>query len=135
MLETVFSPEGTQTDSRQEVLDLMLELFAWSGRPCAAGGLLVVGIGLVMWGLANVARREQGTALAWLDRAFVYLHGFRRVVVGLCLVGAGVAWLEQVPWLLAASACVGAGELVESTYYIVVLRWGEARLGVYKSGS
>ncbi len=49
-------------------------------------------------------------------------------------LAAGVAWIEQVPWLLAASTCLGAGELVGSTYYIVVLRWGQRRLSADASG-
>jgi hypothetical protein len=44
-----------------------------------------------------------------------------------CLVVAGLAWIDQVAWLLAASACVGLGELLESSYYIGVLRWGQRR--------
>ena len=61
------------------------------------------------------------------ERALAYLYSFRRVVVGLALVGAGAAWVEQVPWLLAACVCIGVGELLESSYYIGVLRWGQRR--------
>jgi hypothetical protein len=59
--------------------------------------------------------------------AFAYLYTFRRVVVGLALVGAGVGWAAQVPWLLAASVCIAIGELLETSYYIGVLRWGQRR--------
>lgn len=111
----------------------MLDIMAWSGRFYVACALLLVGAGLVLTGLAYVPRRGRQPR-AWLAWAFVYLYGFRRVVVGICLVAAGVAWIEQVPWLLAASTCIGAGELVESTYYIVVLRWGRRRLGMSTSG-
>jgi hypothetical protein len=55
----------------------------------------------------------------------VYLVAFRRTVVGLCLAAAGAAWLSEVTWLLAVSVCVGIGELLESSYYIGVLRWGQ----------
>jgi hypothetical protein len=68
--------------------------------------------------------RQQGGGT---ERALAYLYLFRRVVVGLALVGAGVAWVEQVPWLLAACVCIGVGELLESSYYIAVLRWGQHR--------
>ena len=61
----------------------------------------------------------------WPGWALSYLYAFRCVVVGLCLVGMSVGWLAGVPWLFAASLCIGLGELVESTYYIVVLRWGQ----------
>ncbi len=63
------------------------------------------------------------------DGALAYLYVFRRVVVGLALVGAGVGWAAQVPWLLAAGLCIAVGELLESSYYIGVLRWGAARSG------
>ena len=59
------------------------------------------------------------------ERALAYLYAFRRVVVGLALVGAVVGWLEQVPWLAAAGVCIAIGELLESSYYIGVLRRGQ----------
>ena len=61
------------------------------------------------------------------ERALEYLYCFRLVVVGLALLGASIAWFEQVPWLLAACACIGVGELLECSYYIGVLRWGQRR--------
>ena len=69
---------------------------------------------------SQAIRRRQGGP----ERALEYLYIFRLVVVGLALVGAAIAWLEQVPWLLAACVCIGVGELLESSYYIGVLRWG-----------
>jgi hypothetical protein len=36
-----------------------------------------------------------------------------------------IAWFAQIQWLLMASLCVATGELVESTYYILVLCWGQ----------
>ena len=61
------------------------------------------------------------------ERALAYLYAFRRVVVGLALVGAAVGWVEQVPWLAAAGVCIAIGELLESSYYIGVLRWRQSR--------
>ena len=55
--------------------------------------------------------------------AFRYLFIFRRVVVSLALVGAVLAWAYQFPALAAALVCIGIGELLESSYYISVLRW------------
>ena len=69
-----------------------------------------------------ISRRQDGP-----ERALEYLYSFRLGVVGLALVGAGIAWVEQVPWLLAACVCIGVGELLECNYYIVVLRWGQRR--------
>ena len=56
-----------------------------------------------------------------------YLQVFRTVVVGLCLVAAMWGWAEHIDWLLAAGVCVGVGEFLESSYYLVVLDWGRRR--------
>jgi hypothetical protein len=70
---------------------------------------------------------DRGRGWSGPEGAFAYLYLFRRVVVGLALVGAGVGWAGQVPWLFAAGLCIGIGELLESSYYIGVLRWGQGR--------
>ena len=59
--------------------------------------------------------------------AFRYLFLFRRVIVSLTIVGAVLAWAYQFPALTAALVCVGIGELLESSYYIGVLRWRQAQ--------
>jgi hypothetical protein len=61
----------------------------------------------------------------WPGVALTYLYVFRIVVVGSCLVIVGVGWLAHIAWLVIAGACIGAGEFIESTYYIVVLTWGQ----------
>jgi hypothetical protein len=61
--------------------------------------------------------------------ALAYLRTFRRVVVPLAASGAGVAWAAGEPWLAAAGVAVAVGELLESSYYLGVLRWGERRAG------
>jgi hypothetical protein len=63
----------------------------------------------------------------WPGWAMTYLLAFRRVVVGACVMALGVGLLADVTWLVAVSVCVGIGELLESTYYIVVMRWGAQR--------
>ena len=55
--------------------------------------------------------------------AFSYLYIFRRVIVGLAVVGAVAAFIEQMPGLCAAMVTIAIGELLESSYYISVLRW------------
>ncbi len=94
----------------------------WRAYPAAV--LMLFGAGLVAAGLtaASGYRRRQQTGP---ERALAYLSVFRRVVVGLALIGAGAAWSWQVPGLVAACLCIGVGELLESTYYIEVLRWGQ----------
>ena len=61
----------------------------------------------------------------WPEWALSYLYTFRAVVVGTCLLLAGLGWTLHIGWLLAAGMCIAAGEFVESTYYIMVLKWAE----------
>ena len=93
----------------------------WRAYPAAV--LVLLGAGLVAAGVRAGAgcRGRQQSGPEW---ALAYLYVFRRVVVGLALIGAGLAWSRQEPGLLAACLCIGVGELLESTFYIEVLRWG-----------
>src|SRR5437764_3193621 len=61
----------------------------------------------------------------WPRWARAYVQVFRTVVVATCIGFAAYGWLAHVPWLLAAAVTIGIGELVECTYYLVVLDWGE----------
>lgn len=70
-------------------------------------------------------RNTRHHAKTWPEWALTYLHVFRMVVVGTCLVLVAGAWLAHIQWLLWAAGCIAIGEFVESTYYILVLRWGE----------
>src|SRR5436190_22963001 len=65
--------------------------------------------------------------LADTDLAFSYLYTFRRIVIIVALLGAGVAWIEQLSSLFAACVCIGIGELIECSYYLGVLRWAQRR--------
>jgi hypothetical protein len=105
------------------------ELLSLSWRAYPAAAVMLLGMGLVVSGVALLptvyaGRRRKRSGFEW---AFAYLYLFRRIVVGMALVGAGLGWAWQVPWLAAASACIGVGELLESSYYIWVLRWGQRR--------
>ena len=105
-------------------MDEQLLSLPWRAYPAAV--LALLGAGLVAAGL------RAGLAYRWRqqsgpERALAYLYVFRRVVVGLALGGLSAGWYWQVPGLVAASLCIGLGELLESTYYIEVLRWGQRR--------
>jgi ABC-type arginine/histidine transport system permease subunit len=101
----------------------MDQIFTQSVRLELAVVLVLMGVGLVVAGVLSVARASDRQR-SWPQWALTYLYVFRRVVVGLCLIGAGVGLAEAIPWLLAASLCIGFGEFLESSYYISVLRWG-----------
>jgi hypothetical protein len=62
------------------------------------------------------------------DWALAYCYVFRRIAFATCLAAAGIGWALHIDWLLASAICIGIGEVLETTYYIVVMRWGRARL-------
>jgi hypothetical protein len=62
---------------------------------------------------------------SWPAWALTYLYVFRVIVVGSCLGVLAIAWFAHIQWLVMASACIAIGECVESSYYIIVLRWAE----------
>lgn len=66
-----------------------------------------------------------GMTNVWVRWALTYLHVFRVVVVGVCLLLAILGWYEHIQWLFAFGLCVAIGEMVESTYYILVINWGQ----------
>jgi hypothetical protein len=102
----------------------MDESLSQSVRLDLAAVLALVGVGLVVAGVRSVpwaADRRR----SWPQWALTYLYVFRRIVVGVCLIGAGVGLAVGISWLLAASLCIGFGELLESSYYISVIRWGK----------
>lgn len=102
----------------------MVELITGSVYP--AIGLALVGLALVGLGLRALPWGDDRRG--WRAWALTYLSVFRGVVVGVCVIGAAWGWSEHMSWLLAASACIGIGELLESSYYVAVLEWG-ARTG------
>ena len=79
--------------------------------------LTLLGAALAIHGLRGMPNptRQQVDIMAWL-------RGFRRLVVGLALALAGLAWLHQLPWLLAIALGAGLQELRESSHYIHTLR-------------
>jgi hypothetical protein len=64
-------------------------------------------------------------AVIAMSKALTYLYMFRVIVVGSCLGVLAFAWFAHIQWLVMASACIAIGECVESSYYIIVLRWAE----------
>jgi hypothetical protein len=90
----------------------------WRVSPALAlvlGGLALLAKGL-WFGLAG----SQGLPREW--DALRWMRGFRLAVVGLCLVGIGVAWAGQVVWLFVASAGILGEELLETSVIIEVLK-------------
>ncbi len=105
-------------------MDEPLLALPWRAYPAAV--LALLGAGLVTAGL-RAGLDDRWRQQSGPERALAYLYVFRRVVVGLALGGLSAGWYWPVPGLVAASLCIGLGELLESTYYIEVLRWGQRR--------
>ena len=95
----------------------MNDLFELSWRAYPASVLLAVGGVLLVLGLRRMWQPFRGPidAMAWMT-------GFRLGVVGLALVGIGLAWLWQQVWLLAIALGVGGEELLESSAYVAALK-------------
>jgi hypothetical protein len=92
-------------------------------REYLPAGLALVGV--VLMGSGLLALRPRDTPRTWPAWARTYVHAFRGVVVGVCLIGAAWGWSAHIGWLLAASTCIAIGEFVESSYYDAVLEWGD----------
>lgn len=73
---------------------------------------------------SRTSAREGETTLA-----FHYLFLFRRIVVGLALVAAIIAFAEQWTALAAAFVTIAIGEWLESSYYLTVLHWRQRQAG------
>jgi hypothetical protein len=52
------------------------------------------------------------------------MEGFRTCIIGLALVGIGVAWIWHRPVLLLLSLAIGAGEIMETSLILFALRHG-----------
>jgi hypothetical protein len=90
----------------------------WRVYPAAAlaiCGLVLLAKGLWFGFTGSRGLLRERDALGWM-------RGFRLAVVGLCLLGIGVAWAEQVFWLFVASAGILGEELLETSVIIEVLK-------------
>jgi hypothetical protein len=76
-----------------------------------------------------IGQRGASAAIDDTALAFSYLYVFRRVVVSLAVVGTVLAWAVESPALMSVFVCIGIGELLESSYYIGVLRWRQRQAG------
>ncbi|MDZ4278376.1 MAG: hypothetical protein U1B78_04480 [Dehalococcoidia bacterium] len=102
-------------------MDALVEL-SWRAYPAAA--IIAAGLALAALGAAGLAR---GYLLPVRDRSkpIVWVSGFRMAVVGMAVTGLGAAWLWQQVWLLALALAIGGEELLETSFVLYVLRWGQ----------
>jgi hypothetical protein len=90
----------------------------WRIYPAAA--LALFGLALLAKGLSFGLAGSKGLPREW--DALLWMRGFRLAVVGLCCVGLGIAWAEQVFWLFVASLGILGEELLETSVIIEVLK-------------
>jgi hypothetical protein len=95
--------------------------FEWPWRHGPAVALTLIGAVLMLRGLRAMPNPMQPKV-----DLMTWLRGFRRAVIGLGLALFGVAWLCQLPWLLAIALGVSLQEIRESSHYISTLE-GDAR--------
>ena len=86
----------------------------WKAGPALA--LALFGLALTAHGILGMPNptRQHVDLVRWIQ-------GFRRMIVGLALLMFGIAWLRNLPWLLAIALGAGLQEVRESTSYLLTL--------------
>ena len=91
-----------------------------------AAALALLGAPLTIYGIAGMPNptRQRVDIVAWL-------RGFRLLVTGLGVCLFGIAWFQNLPWLLVIALAAGLQEIRESTSYPLTLdkakRWAKSR--------
>lgn len=91
--------------------------------------LMVLGAVVAVWGAKC---GNKGLLGAWRgDSAQLapLMRGFRAFVLGLAMIGLGVAWAWHLPWLLIVSLATAGGETLETSLVLYALKHG-ARLQI-----
>ncbi len=100
----------------------------WKDGPALA--LALFGVALTAHGILGMPNptRQHVDLVLWLQ-------GFRRMIVGLALLMFGIAWLRNLPWLLAIALGAGLQEVRESTSYLLTLDREARRRGTRSQAS
>ena len=102
-------------------METLIEL-AWRVYPISA--LIVLGIGLALWGLLMGLNGLRGALRGESGKLLTWIQGFRLSIIGLALTGLGVAWAWHLTWLLVLTLAIGGEETLESSIVIFALRRG-----------
>ena len=103
-------------------MDSLTDL-AWRVYPISA--LLALVIGLAIWGLLMVVKGLRGALRGDSGKILLWIQGFRLLIIGLALTGAGLAWAWHLTWLLVLTLAIGGEETLESSIVIFALRRGK----------
>ena len=102
-------------------MEPVIEL-SWRVYPALA--LIVLGIGLALLGLLMQLNGLRGALRGDSGKLLPWIQGFRLSIIGLALVGLGVAWGWHLTWLLVLTLAIGGEETLESSIVIYALRRG-----------
>jgi hypothetical protein len=92
---------------------------SWRSYPAAI--MIVFGLITGVIGIYQATGRAMRTAptrITLLPR----IQGFRIAVIGFALAALGISWITQQLWLFVVALGVGGEEMLESSFYIWVLR-------------
>lgn len=98
-------------------MDTLISL-PWRGYPAAA--LILLGAYLTL--RAVLQCRAAWPCLTGSMQPLAWMQGFRLTIIGLAVVGVGLAWLWQVPWLFILALAVAFEETIETSICIGALK-------------
>jgi hypothetical protein len=97
-----------------------------SWRLYLAVPLMMLGAALAVWGgkrgLKGLLRAVRGDSAQLVP----FMEGFRTTIIGLALVGIGVAWVWHLTWLFVLSLTTAGGETMETSLILFALRHGSS---------
>ena len=103
------------------VMDTLANL---SWRLYLALPLMAVGAACVVWGAKRGFKGLMGAVRGDSAHLVPFMEGFRAFMIGLALIGIGIAWIWHLPWLFVLSLATGGGETLETSLILFALRHG-----------
>lgn len=86
--------------------------------------LMVMGAVIAVWGARRGRKGLLGAVRGNSAHLVPLMEGFRALIIGLALIGIGLAWTWHLHWLLIVSLTTAAGETFETTLILFALRHG-----------
>ena len=91
---------------------------SWEWRWLPSTILVAAGFALIVRGIWQ-SNRGAHMAMETLGKNLVWVRGFRGVIQGVCILGAGVGWWAGWPVMIAAAGVI----LLEETIEIGIASW------------